>query len=141
VVAMAGNSVLMSPVSCLMLHNPSTVAIGDGEEMLRAKALLDEVKESIINAYEVKTKLSRTKLSHLMDAETWMNAHKAVELGFADKVLYAEEESPPEQAVSLLFSRAAVTNSLLGKIPKPAPAKPAGTPIESLDKRLSLILH
>jgi ATP-dependent Clp protease protease subunit len=111
VVAMAGNSVLMSPVSCLMLHNPSTVAIGDGEEMLRAKALLDEVKESIINAYEVKTKLSRTKLSHLMDAETWMNAHKAVELGFADKVLYAEEESPPEQAVSLLFSRAAVTKA------------------------------
>jgi ATP-dependent Clp protease protease subunit len=64
-----------------------------------------------------------------------------VELGFADKVLYAEEESPPEQAVSLLFSRAAVTNSLLGKIPKPPPEKPTGTPIESLDKRLSLILH
>ena len=50
--------------------------------MLRAKALLDEVKESIINAYELKTGLSRTKLSHLMDAESWMNANKAIELGF-----------------------------------------------------------
>ncbi len=64
-----------------MIHNPSTIAIGDSEEMLRAKALLDEVKESIINAYELKTGLSRTKLSHLMDAESWMNANKAIELG------------------------------------------------------------
>ena len=75
----------MSPVSMLMIHNPSTVAIGDSEEMLRAKALLDEVKESIINAYELKSGMSRTKLSHLMDAETWMNANKAIEMGFADR--------------------------------------------------------
>ncbi|WP_436799216.1 head maturation protease, ClpP-related [Paenibacillus glucanolyticus] len=77
VIAMAGGDVYMSPVSMLMIHNPSTIAIGDSEEMLRAKALLDEVKESIINAYELKTGLSRTKLSHLMDAESWMNANKA----------------------------------------------------------------
>ncbi len=81
VIAMAGGDVYMSPVSMLMIHNPSTIAIGDSEEMLRAKALLDEVKESIINAYELKSGLSRTKLSHLMDAETWMNANKAIELG------------------------------------------------------------
>ena len=79
VIAMAGGDVYMSPVSMIMIHNPSTIAIGDSEEMLRAKALLDEVKESIINAYELKTGLSRTKLSHLMDAESWMNANKAIE--------------------------------------------------------------
>lgn len=138
VIAMAGGDVYMSPVSMLMIHNPSTIAIGDSEEMLRAKALLDEVKESIINAYELKSGMSRTKLSHLMDAETWMNANKAIELGFADKVMFADGEKTSND--SLIFSRMAVTNSLINKLPKPTKPK-TGIPIESLDKRLSLINH
>lgn len=139
VIAMAGGDVYMSPVSMIMIHNPSTIAIGDSEEMLRAKALLDEVKESIINAYELKTGLSRTKLSHLMDAESWMNANKAIELGFADKIMFMESETPG-LTDSLIFSRMAVTNSLISKLPKKQKQK-TGTPIESLDKRLSLISH
>jgi ATP-dependent Clp protease protease subunit len=139
VIAMAGGDVYMSPVSMLMIHNPATIAIGDSEEMLKAKALLDEVKESIINAYELKSGQSRTKLAHLMDAETWMNAHKAVELGFADKIMFTEEHEPQDMGQGLIFSRAAVTNSLLGKMPKPKPK--TGTAIESLEKRLSLISH
>lgn len=82
VIAMAGTEVYMSPVSMLMIHNPMTVAAGDKAEMEHAIEMLSEVKESIINAYEIKTGLSRAKLSHYMDAETWMNANKAVELGF-----------------------------------------------------------
>ena len=139
VIAMAGGDVYMSPVSMIMIHNPSTIAIGDSEEMLRAKALLDEVKESIINAYELKTGLSRTKLSHLMDAESWMNANKAIELGFADKIMFMDNETP-DLTDSLIFSRMAVTNSLISKLPKKQKQK-TGTPIESLDKRLSLISH
>lgn len=84
VIAMAGTQVLVSPVSMLMIHNPATMAFGDHAEMQKAIDMLGEVKESIINAYERKTGLSRAKLSHLMDAETWMNANMAVELGFAD---------------------------------------------------------
>ena len=150
VIAMAGSDVYMSPVSMLMIHNPPTLAIGDSEEMLRAKALLDEVKESIINAYELKTKLSRAKISHFMDAETWMNANKAIELGFADKLLFAdnEEYKPPETEQMLMFSRAAVYNSLIEKIPKKQKTKKEinteaakTTPIVWLDKRLSLLSH
>ena len=85
VIAMAGTEVLMSPVSTMMIHNPATVAMGDHNEMQKAIEMLNEVKESIINAYEIKTGLSRAKLSHLMDSETWMNANKAVELGFAGR--------------------------------------------------------
>lgn len=142
VIAMAGGDVYMSPVSMMMIHNPSTIAIGDSEEMLRAKALLDEVKESIINAYELKTGLSRARISHLMDAETWMNANKAIELGFADKILFTESEEriPMDTGQGLIFSRAAVYNSLLGKIPKKTKQK-TGTPIELLEKRLFLISH
>ena len=140
VIAMAGGDVYMSPVSMLMIHNPSTVAIGDSEEMLRAKALLDEVKEGIINAYELKSGMSRTKLSHLMDAETWMNANKAIKFGFADKIMFTDGEKSQDTEQGMIFSRAAVYNSLLGKIPK-KPKPKTGTPIESLDKRLSLITH
>ena len=73
-----------------------------------------------MNAYEIKTGMSRTKISHLMDAETWMDAHKAVELGFADDVLQRADASEAEDLetpeVSMLYSRAAVTNSLMDKI-------------------------
>ena len=79
----------------MMIHNPMTVAMGDTAEMQKAIEMLASVKDSIINAYEIKTGLSRAKLSHLMDAETWMDANKAVELGFADDVL-ARAEIPED---------------------------------------------
>ena len=118
VIAMAGTKVLMSPVSMMMIHNPATIAVGDTAEMQKAINMLAEVKESIMNAYEIKTGMSRTKISHLMDAETWMDAHKAVELGFADDILEREgvEADVGTPEVSMLYSRAAVTNSLMDKI-------------------------
>ena len=116
VVAMAGSTVEISPLGMLMIHNPMTVSIGDTHEMERTITFLSEIKESIINAYELKTGLSRAKISRLMDAETWMNAKKAVELGFADSVLYTDVQRPvTDTADGLIFSRAAVTNSLLSK--------------------------
>ena len=136
VIAMAGTTVLMAPTALMMVHNPLTVAIGDSEEMKKAIAMLDEVKESIINAYEIKTGLSRARLSHLMDAETWLSAHKAVELGFADDLLFtAQEDTQPEPA-SFAFSRRAVTNSLLNKLPHKTEQK---QPAEPLYQRLNLL--
>ena len=136
VIAMAGDTVLVSPVSMLMIHNPATMAWGDHAEMQKAMDMLSEVKESIINAYVLKTGLSRPKLSHLMDAETWMDANKAVELGFADEIMTrakAEPEKEPEEGEgdtdgeeeekkfppapsSMLFSRRAANNALLNKL-------------------------
>lgn len=142
VIAMAGTTVLMSPVAMMMIHNPMTIAIGDSKEMQKAMGMLDEVKESILNAYEIKTGLSRTRISHLMDAESWFNAGKAVELGFADGVLTdtkAVNAMGNEAAESMMFSRTAVTNSLLSKlIPAPEETK---TPVEQLEKRLNLLTH
>ncbi len=136
VISMAGTEVLMAPTSLLMIHNPLTVAIGDTEEMQKAIAMLDEVKESIITAYELKTGMSRAKLAHLMDAETWMNAQKAIELGFADGILTRETGVPDGIAVkSYQFSRRVVTNSLLSKIPKTEHKHPS----EPLYQRLNLL--
>lgn len=143
VIAMAGTKVLMAPTALMMVHNPLTIAIGDTDEMQKAISMLDEVKESIINAYQVKTNQSRAKISHWMDAETWMNANKAIELGFADGVL---EDSKRHQATpTYAFSRRAVTNSLLDKVktkeqPQNEP-EPQGVLAESLQQRLNLIIH
>ena len=59
VIAMAGTKVLMAPTAMLMIHNPMTAAFGDSAEMQKAIEMLTEVKESIINAYEIKTGLDR----------------------------------------------------------------------------------
>ena len=118
VIAMAGNKVIVSPVSMIMIHNPATIAAGDTSEMQKAIAMLDEVKESIINAYEIKTGLSRAKLSHLMDAETWMDANSAIEMGFADEIMQRDTQDDELEIpnVSMTFSRASVTNSLMEKM-------------------------
>ena len=148
VIAMAGTKVLMAPTALMMIHNPLTIAIGDSEEMRKAIDMLAEVKESIVNAYQIKTSQSRAKISHLMDAETWMNANKAIEMGFADGILEDAKRKTSED-VTFAFSRRAVTNSLLGKVmpktpqqnPKTELETPKGVDAESLKKRLNLIIH
>ena len=148
VIAMAGTRVMMSPVSMLMIHNPMTFAFGNTAEMQKAIDMLGEVKESIINAYELKTSLSRSKISRLMDAETWMNANKAVELGFADEILQRETSSKNEmtEAAATAFSRASVTNSLMEKLSarcrieaKPTETKTNERSVDDLMERLNLI--
>ena len=148
VIAMAGTKVLVSPVSMMMIHNPMTVAMGDTAEMQKAIEMLGSVKDSIINAYEIKTGLSRAKLSHLMDAETWMDANKAVELGFADEIMQRSTESDgvPAPTVSMLYSKANVVNSLMEKIaakcaiePKPAVPERTGRSVDELRAKLNTI--
>ena len=128
VIAMAGTKVCMSPTSMMMIHNPFTVAMGDSEEMRKAIQLLDEVKESIINAYQIKTGLSRDELSKLMDGETWMNALKAKDLGFCDEVLYTGELDLPDNMAGFSFGRraaaACLMNRVLASIPKADPVVP-----------------
>ncbi|TLN05614.1 Clp protease ClpP [bacterium] len=100
VIAMAGDTVFMSPTAIMMIHNPWTIAMGDVQELKSTISVLNEVKETIVNAYELKTSLSRDEISKLMDKETWMNAKKAVELGFADAVMYSEGGAEPAQAIA-----------------------------------------
>ena len=141
VIAMAGTRVLMSPVSQIMIHNPMTVAIGNAEEMSKAIDMLSEIKESIINAYEIKTNLSRDEISKMMDSECWMNAKKAVELGFADEIMYTEKDQNSEKiSNSYIFSRMAVTNKLINKL-KSKNQNQNKITVESLQKRLFLLKH
>ncbi len=163
VVAMAGEETLISPTGMLMCHNPMTCAMGNKADMEKAIALLDEVKESIINAYAEKSHLSRNKIARLMDEETWMNAEKALQLGFVDGILFSKknpfvpeepektdpdeeetEESPKEDpdekkkesTASMLYTPSKTLDSFLQKISATASK---GTPINQLDKRLALL--
>lgn len=168
VIAVAGDTVLVSPVAMMMIHNPATIAMGNTKDMEAAIAMLNEVKESILNAYVDKTGLSRNKLSKMMDDETWFNAKKAVELGFADKVLFAAEEKkkqeenqdpdekegkePEEDGKgdedekkkkfpfqnAYAYSRKSVADSFLNKVSDKAPEK-ATVPVDQLRKRLDLL--
>ena len=127
-----------------MIHNPMTAAFGNSDEMQKAIDMLGSVKDSIINAYEIKTGLSRAKLSHLMDAETWMDANKAVELGFADEIMQrgTESEDAPVPTVSMLYSKANVVNSLMEKIAAKCAITPKPTRTQKADElmdRLNLI--
>ena len=150
VIAMAGDDVFVSPVSMMMIHNPLTSAFGNAKDMQKVIEMLDSVKDSIVNAYELKTGMSRSKISHLMDNETWMDAYKAVDLGFADKVLYADGEEKDEdeekalKASAMLFSRREISNNFINKVSEhfknqvplprataePVPDNPSPTPKE-----------
>lgn len=138
VVAMAGNKVLMSPTAMLMIHNPMTVAYGNHEDFEKALDMLSEVKESIINAYEIKTSLPRTKLSHLMDDETWMNAKKAIELGFADGILTSKRDGEDEEELeSYAFSSMGQVRNLVTRIEKKKDE--TGTRYSELSRRLETL--
>ncbi len=153
VVAMSGDETMISPTGYLMIHNPMTLASGNKSEMEKAIALLDEIKEGIINAYVRKTGLSRNKISKLMDDETWLNAEKALQLGFVDGILFdekrsqeSEENIPDEEAdkpqrntASMQYSPIQTTASFMQKISALAPAK--GVPIDQLEKRLELLKY
>lgn len=140
VIAMAGTKVVIAPTALIMIHNPSTSANGDHRDMSKTIEVLNEVKESIINAYEIKTGLSRAVLSHMMDAVTWMNANKAIELGFADEIL--EDEKKKDAGKGFEFQEHVFAEKLLNKITgKETKAKPTnkGRSITELKEKLDQI--
>jgi ATP-dependent Clp protease protease subunit len=138
VIAMAGTKVKMAPTALIMIHNPSMAAFVERKDMEKAIDILNEVKESIINAYELKTGQSRTVLSHLMDSETWMNANKAIELGFADEILEDEKKQVPAEAYA--FGAKEFETQLVNKISKhDVPASKKGRSVSDLKDKLVTI--
>ena len=131
VIAMAGTKVLMAPTSCMMIHDPMTVATGNSGDMQKAIEMLDTVKDSIIMAYQIKTGLDNKTLAKLMTEETWMSASKAIELGFADGILERETQPVTDASPSVLFSRKSADAALVNKL-----TESAGIPVKPLYDRL-----
>lgn len=134
VIAMAGTTVSMAPAAILMIHNPLTIVGGQKEDLDQAAQMLTETKESIINAYELKTNLPREKISSMMDDETWMNVNKAIELGFADDMLGQNKDVTDCYSYSDKQSELVLLNKL-------KPQAKSNISVKSLQKRLSLLSH
>ena len=134
VIAMAGTKVSMAPTAMIMIHNPLTIVGGQKEDLDQAAQMLAETKESIINAYELKTNLPREKISAMMDDETWMNVNQAIELGFADDMLGQNKDITDCYSYSDKQSDLVVLNKLKRTSQNTISVK-------SLQKRLSLLSH
>ena len=147
IIAMAGEKILMSPVAIMMIHNPLTYAEGYASDLRKTADVLDEVKETIVNAYQLKTGKSRNKISALMDEEFYMSARTAIKEGFADEMMYAEAGEPSEP-VNLAFRRQAVYNCTNDAIKRmielqktaPAPAQKPDTAVLKAKMALQLEL-
>lgn len=129
VIAMAGDKIVMSPGSMIMIHRPSVYAAGTVDDMEKAKDVLMKIEEGITPIYAKRTGLSDEKIAELLEAETWMLADKAVELGFADEVSEAPEKQKQDEGVqnamgmNFAFSMSAV---------KQADAKPMQSLVEQI---------
>lgn len=92
VIAMAGDVVSISPTAQMMIHNPWMYTYGDQNDLRKDAEYLENWADSLSNAYQIKTGKSKEELRALMDEETWLTAEKALELGFADEVMFAKAE-------------------------------------------------
>ncbi|KRN77592.1 head maturation protease, ClpP-related [Weissella minor] len=86
IIAMAGNSVAISPSAFIMIHNAST-------RNASSDAFLETINQGMLNVYALKTKLERQEIENMMSQETWMTAGQAVNLGFADSMMFENEET------------------------------------------------
>lgn len=90
------------PTGMLMIHNVSSYAAGDYNDMAHESGVLLKASKAVATAYRLKTGMSEDELIGLMDKETWLTADEAVEKGFIDKVAeYAEKPKEVKLAASL----------------------------------------
>lgn len=102
---MAADERLVAPGSMTMIHNPLTGARGYASDLRKTADVLDEVKEAILNAYQLGTGKTREEVSMMMDNETYMSARTAITEGFATGMLY--DNQPPAEPIenAFMFSR------------------------------------
>jgi ATP-dependent Clp protease protease subunit len=86
VIVSAADTVSMAENALYMIHNPWSMAMGDSDDMKKQADILDKIKASLLQAYVRKTGMSEEKISALMDAETWLTAQEAYDLGFVDEI-------------------------------------------------------
>lgn len=92
VISMAGNTVNISPTAQLMIHKASVVGAGNADDFEHEAKVLNGIDESIASAYELKTGMKQEDLLQMMANETWLNAKEAVDKGFADNIMFSNDD-------------------------------------------------
>lgn len=101
VIAMAGDTVEMSPTGLFMIHNAMTWTYGNTKEHRKQIEALEVINDSIALAYQNKTGLPMDTIRKLMEEETWFSCDRALEYGFVDKQMFIEKISR-EMVASIL---------------------------------------
>lgn len=91
IIAMGANPLKIAPTAQIMIHNASIEDSGNKFDKLKNAEVLNSFDQSQLNAYEAKTGMSREELEELLNETTYLDAKRAVELGFADEIMFAEE--------------------------------------------------
>ena len=86
VLAMAADTLEMTPGSLFMIHDPIVGAIGNEADLMEAIGLLRACKDSIINVYATRTMAGRDQIAQMMKDTTWMDAEAALAYGFIDRI-------------------------------------------------------
>lgn len=114
VIAMAGDTITMSPVAMMMVHNAWTVCAGNSKEMRKCADLLDKVSGSMAQAYVDRTGKTAAEIQAVLDEETWMGAQECVDQGFATAVA---EPAPKEDAAAMALAGSFRALTKMGKVP------------------------
>lgn len=89
IIAMAGDTVNISPTAQLMIHQASLRDVsGNKDDLTHLSNILDKTDQSIVQAYVDRTGLPVDKIVKMMAEETFLTAQEAVEYGFADQIMF-----------------------------------------------------
>lgn len=91
VIAMAGDEILVAKAGFIMVHNAWVFAMGDRNDLAETIALLEQVDASLAEVYAARSGAPADNVVALMNAETWFDGKSAVEEGFADGLLAADQ--------------------------------------------------
>ena len=130
-IAMAGDTVKMSPVALLMIHNASTCTSGDYRDMQHTADVLQTVNTAIMQAYIAKTGKSEDELKAMMDRETWLTANQCLENGFADEIIRDEK---PAVITNAMIGRLSVTDEMIARVKAEKAAKDAADAAAEAEK-------
>lgn len=108
VISMAGNTVNISPTAQLMIHKASVIGAGNADDFEHEAKVLNGIDESIASAYELKTGMKQEDLLQMMANETWLNAKEAVDKGFADNIMFSNEEIVVTNSINHIPSKQAI---------------------------------
>lgn len=102
-VALACSKISIANGAYMMIHKPFNFLYGyyNADELEKNANALNKIQEGIVDAYMERTGLPEKECNKLINKETWFTAKQAVEQGFADEILYIdnEEESSDDNEV------------------------------------------
>lgn len=93
-IALAADKVEMSPTAQMMIHRVSGEAEGNTDDIASALQSLNSMDQAYVDLYSQRTGLDKQEIYRMMCATTWMNAKQAVEKGFADSIMFENDQAP-----------------------------------------------